>query len=206
MEVRVLFARFIWRGVNIDDVTLHPSRCSGINPTLQVCEHNWVAHASPCTKFTIFASNFCTGKLCRLITLQPSVAIPKCRKTCFPQIVVLQYKTKPDLGFQNLGCHCKILGCHFDTQKRLKKHCNVCLKVSCIFLVFGVFGAFWLFLRVGLAFFHHDTPPGNPDQKRARDADSLIVHGTGGTPGETASYDFRPAQLSTSKQSSNNIN
>jgi len=24
----------------------------------------------------------------------------------------------------NLGCHCKILGCHFDTQKRLKKHCT----------------------------------------------------------------------------------
>jgi len=29
---------------------------------------------------------------------------------------------KPYLGFQNLGFHCKILGCHFDTQKRLKKH------------------------------------------------------------------------------------
>ena len=28
---------------------------------------------------------------------------------------------KTYLGFQNLGCHCKILGCHFDTQKRLKK-------------------------------------------------------------------------------------
>jgi len=24
------------------------------------------------------------------------------------------------LDFQNLGCHCKILGCHFDTPKRLK--------------------------------------------------------------------------------------
>jgi len=35
---------------------------------------------------------------------------------------LLQYKTKPQLGFQNLRCHCKILGCQFDTQKRLKKH------------------------------------------------------------------------------------
>ena len=28
---------------------------------------------------------------------------------------------KPYLGFENLGCHCKILGCHSDTQKQLKK-------------------------------------------------------------------------------------
>ena len=26
--------------------------------------------------------------------------------------------------FHSLGCHCKILGCHFDTQKQLKTHCN----------------------------------------------------------------------------------
>ena len=30
-------------------------------------------------------------------------------------------KSKPHLGFQNLGCHCKILGCHFDTQIGFKK-------------------------------------------------------------------------------------
>jgi len=46
MEVRALFGRFVWRGVNIDDVTIHPSRVSRINPTLKVCEHNRVAHAS----------------------------------------------------------------------------------------------------------------------------------------------------------------
>ena len=46
MEVGVLFGRFVWRGVNIDDVTIHPSRGSRINPTLKVCEHNQVAHAS----------------------------------------------------------------------------------------------------------------------------------------------------------------
>ena len=64
---------------------------------------------------TIFASNFCARKLCRPITLLPSVATATCsRKTCFPQIVLLQYKVKSYLGFQNLGCH-------FDTQKRLKK-------------------------------------------------------------------------------------
>jgi len=29
------------------------------------------------------------------------------------------------LGFQNLGCHCKILGCHFDTQKNIDcRHCQ----------------------------------------------------------------------------------
>jgi len=54
--------------------------------------------------------------------------IPCCsshmQENMFSQIVLLQYKAKPYLlGFQNLGCHCKILGCHFDTQKRLKNHC-----------------------------------------------------------------------------------
>ena len=61
-------------------------------------------------------------KMFRPITLQPSVAIATCRKTSFPKIVLLRYKAKPYLGFQNLGCHCKILGCHFGTQKRPKKH------------------------------------------------------------------------------------
>jgi len=46
MEVRAPFGRFVWRGVKIDDVTIHPSRGSRINPTLKVCEHNRVAHAS----------------------------------------------------------------------------------------------------------------------------------------------------------------
>jgi len=32
MEVRALFGRFVWRGVNIDDVTIHPSRGLRINP------------------------------------------------------------------------------------------------------------------------------------------------------------------------------
>ena len=35
MEVEALFGRFVWRGVNIDDVTIHPSRGSRINPTLK---------------------------------------------------------------------------------------------------------------------------------------------------------------------------
>ena len=63
------------------------------------------------------AYNFRSQILCQKITSQPSVAIATCRKTCFRQIVLLQYKAKP---YQNLGCHCKILGCHFDTHKRLK--------------------------------------------------------------------------------------
>jgi len=46
-----------------------------------------------------------------------------CKKACFPQIILLQYRAKPYLGFQNFGYHRKILECHFDTQKRLKKHC-----------------------------------------------------------------------------------
>jgi len=56
------------------------------------------------------------------MTLQPFVEIAACRKTYFPQIVLLQDKEKPYFGFQKLGCHCKNLRCHFDTQKRLKKH------------------------------------------------------------------------------------
>ena len=46
MEVRALFSRFVWRGINIYDVTIHASRGSRINPTLKVCEHNRAAHAS----------------------------------------------------------------------------------------------------------------------------------------------------------------
>jgi len=70
----------------------------------------------------ISASNLCARELCGPI-IASHAAIATSRKTCFPQIVLLQYKAKPYLlGFQNLGCHCKILGCHFDTQKRLKKH------------------------------------------------------------------------------------
>jgi len=46
MEVRALFGQFVWLGVNIDEATIHPSRGSRINPTLKVCEHNRVAHAS----------------------------------------------------------------------------------------------------------------------------------------------------------------
>jgi len=46
MEVGALFGRFIWRGINIYDVTIHPSRGSRINPTLKMCEHNRAAHAS----------------------------------------------------------------------------------------------------------------------------------------------------------------
>jgi len=45
MEVRAVFGQFVWRGVNIDDVTIHPSRGSKINPTLKVYEHNRIAHA-----------------------------------------------------------------------------------------------------------------------------------------------------------------
>jgi len=46
MKVGALFGRFAWRWINICDVTIHPSRGSRINPTLKVCEHNRVAHAS----------------------------------------------------------------------------------------------------------------------------------------------------------------
>jgi len=46
MEIRTIFGLFVWRGVNIDDVTIHHSRGSRIKPTLKVCEHNRVAHTS----------------------------------------------------------------------------------------------------------------------------------------------------------------
>ena len=56
MEARALFGRFVWRGVNIDDVTIHPSRGSRINPTL-VCEQNRDAHASDANKaFHLFSN------------------------------------------------------------------------------------------------------------------------------------------------------
>jgi len=46
MEVGALFDRFVWRGINIYDVTIHSSRGSRINPTLKACEDNRVAHTS----------------------------------------------------------------------------------------------------------------------------------------------------------------
>jgi len=55
--------------------------------------------------------------------LQPSVVIATCRKTYLSQIILLQYKAKPYPDCQNLWCHCKIVGCHFDTKNGLKKHC-----------------------------------------------------------------------------------
>jgi len=33
-----------------------------------------------------------------------------------------QMQSKTISGFQNLRCHCKILGCNFDTQKGRKKN------------------------------------------------------------------------------------
>ena len=71
------------------------------------------------TILIICASNLCARELCRPI-IAAAVAIVTCKKTYFPQIVLIQYKAKPHLGYQNLGCHCKILGCHFDTQNGLK--------------------------------------------------------------------------------------
>jgi len=49
--LRALFGWFVWRGVNIDDVTIHYSQGSRINPTLRVCKHDRVAHASNITVF-----------------------------------------------------------------------------------------------------------------------------------------------------------
>ena len=89
--------------------------CSFVHRTVQICGGivRGRSEAVPTTMHRYLTYN------CRL---QPSVAVATCRRTCFLQFVLLQYKAKLYLGFQNLGCHCKILGCHFDTQKRLKKH------------------------------------------------------------------------------------
>jgi len=38
---------------------------------------------------------------------------------------------KPYLGFQNLGCDTKNLGCHFDTQKRLEKTLGYAITNTC---------------------------------------------------------------------------
>jgi len=93
-----------------------------------------IKHFHSCNKmFSLFCTPYCTNlrpyskrpKRCGAhdnaqipnLHLQPSVAVAMCRKTCFPQFILLQYKAKPYLSFQNLGCHCKILGCHFDTLK-----------------------------------------------------------------------------------------
>ena len=100
---------------------------SFVHQTVQICP-SIVRGRSEAVRMTMhryqtynFRFQLLRQKLCRPITLHPSVAIATCRKTCFPQISLLQYKSKPHLGFQNLGCRCKILGCLFDTQKRLKK-------------------------------------------------------------------------------------
>jgi len=53
-----LYGRFVWRGVNIDDVTIHPLRGSRINPALKVCEHNRVAHASEPLLLSILVASY----------------------------------------------------------------------------------------------------------------------------------------------------
>jgi len=55
------------------------------------------------------------------IALHRSVAIATCRKPCFPQSVLLLGKTINCLSEFRLSL--ENFGCHFDTQKRLKKHC-----------------------------------------------------------------------------------
>ena len=57
MEVKALFGRFFWCGVNIDDVTKHPSRGSRINPTLK--------QDSTTGKFCLTKESAC-GIICRL--------------------------------------------------------------------------------------------------------------------------------------------
>jgi len=64
MEARAIFGLFVWRGIIIYDVTIHPSRGSRINPKLKVCEHNWAAHASPVSFVTdIIDISVCPGFL-----------------------------------------------------------------------------------------------------------------------------------------------
>ena len=65
MEVRALFGRFVWRGVNIDDVTIHPSVGSRINPTLKVCEPEMI---------TIRFAGWISG---RIVSLQSDMDIQK---------------------------------------------------------------------------------------------------------------------------------
>ena len=51
MEVGAHCGRFVGRGINIYDVTIHPSQGSRINPTLKVCEYNWAAYISQVNSF-----------------------------------------------------------------------------------------------------------------------------------------------------------
>jgi len=59
MEVGALFGRFVWRVINIYDVTIHPSRDS--RTTLKVCEHNRAAHVlldCLCIRTTNFVAKY----------------------------------------------------------------------------------------------------------------------------------------------------
>ena len=69
------------------------------------------------TKLTIFASNFCDRKL-RIFAAVCCNSHVQENMLSSIRFTSIQVKTKS--RFQNLGCHCKILGCHFDTHKRLK--------------------------------------------------------------------------------------
>ena len=99
---------------------------SHFSTLLQICG-NIATGRSEAVHMTIrkyYCYNFRFQRLCQRI-VSAYHCIPCCnshvQESMFSQIVLLQYKAKPYLlGFQNLGCHCKILGCHFDTQKRLK--------------------------------------------------------------------------------------
>ena len=53
IDVEAFFGRFVWRGINMYDVTIHPSRGSRINSTLKVCEHNRAAHTSRGRNFVV---------------------------------------------------------------------------------------------------------------------------------------------------------
>ena len=105
------------------------------------------------TKLRIVASNFWARKLCRPITLQPSVATATCWKPCVSQIVLLQYKAQPYLGFQNLGCH-------FDTQKRPKKTVLFVIGVPC-WKCMGIFLPFFLNMALAVVCWPRTAPKPN---------------------------------------------
>jgi len=112
MEVRGLFGRFVWRGINFYDVTIHPSRGSRINSTLKVWEHNQVAHASPvkCSyyyqnRWAICSSHWFASSN-QFIVKQNKIYLQFCFVFCvswfFPDIVIAWF-TKFLKNLQNRG-------------------------------------------------------------------------------------------------------
>jgi len=93
---------------------------SFVHHTVQICGSRVIGQ-SEAVRMAVhrcYTYNFRFQLLRQKIVSAYNVADVCCNSHVQECMLLLQYKVKPYLGFQNFGCHCKILGCHFEMVVR----------------------------------------------------------------------------------------